>query len=103
MVIATLEKTEILPSYVYFKDVKDLQLIIPKINKKIEPKDGGYAIILQSDVLAKNINLYTEKEGFFSDNYFDMLPGETKTIEFKTQSKTFDINSLKIRSIVDTY
>jgi len=102
-VIATHDVSSILPSYAYFNDVKDLQLLKPTITKKLEKRDKIYAITISSDVLAKNVYLQSEKEGFFSDNFFDLLPGEIKTIEFKTQSKSFDINSLKISSLVDTY
>ena len=66
-------------------------------------KDGGYTITIQTDKLAKNLYLETDKKGFISDNYFDLLPGESKTIEFKTESKSFDINNLKVKTIIDSY
>lgn len=46
----------------------------------------GYQISLQSSNLAKNVYLHTEAAGAFSDNYFDLLPGERKTVLFKTDS-----------------
>jgi beta-mannosidase len=36
--------------------------------------------------LAKNVYLSTEAAGTLSDNYFDLLPGERKTVLFKTGS-----------------
>lgn len=45
---------------------------------------GGYQITLQTGKLAKNVYIQTKEEGFFSDNFFDMLPDERKTVFFKT-------------------
>lgn len=41
-----------------------------------------YEIDLIIDKLAKNVTLFNSKsEGFFTDNYFDMIPGKTYTIK----------------------
>lgn len=33
-------------------------------------------------MLARGVYLTAEQEGIFSDNYFDLLPGEVKTVQF---------------------
>ena len=103
MVVAIKNDATIEPSYAYFNDCKDLQLPKATITKTIKAYEDGFTITIQSDVLAKNIQLETAIEGFFSDNYFDILAGESRTIEFKTKNKTFENNDLKIRSLVDSY
>ena len=103
LIVSALDDKSIYPSIAYFKAIKVLALPNPTITKTLVAKDGGYTITIQTDKLAKNIYLQTDKKGFFSDNYFDLLPGEIKIIEFKTQSKSFDITNLKISSLVDTY
>jgi beta-mannosidase len=46
----------------------------------------GFDITVKTDKLAKNIYLQiADEEGFFSDNYFDLLPGETVSINLKTK------------------
>jgi beta-mannosidase len=35
--------------------------------------------------LAKNVFIQTQANGHFSDNYFDLLPGEKKQVLFKTE------------------
>ena len=47
--------------------------------------NDGYQLTLQSPKLAKNVCLSADAEGWFSDNYFDLLPGERKTVLFKTE------------------
>ena len=103
LLISALDEKSISPSIVYFSAIKNLALPNPTITKSIMAKDGGYTITIQTDKLAKNLYLETDKKGFISDNYFDLLPGESKTIEFKTESKSFDINNLKVKTIIDSY
>ena len=46
----------------------------------VEAVSGGYLILLETDKLAKNIFIGTEAEGFFDNNYFDLLPGTRKAL-----------------------
>jgi beta-mannosidase len=66
--------------------------------------NDGYQIIVESDKLAKNILLSTDAEGFFDDNYFDLLPGERKIVLFKTAGTLDDPKSaFRVKSLADTY
>ncbi|MCU0645118.1 MAG: hypothetical protein MUC94_12760, partial [bacterium] len=89
----------------YFAPVENLDLPAPKIDKSITPIAGGYSIRLTSDQLAKNVYLQIdEADGFFSDNFFDLLPGESVEFEFRCKTKIPDLeNKLKILTIRDTY
>lgn len=89
----------------YFVTVENLNLPAPKIDKAITPITGGYSIRLTSDRLAKNVYLQIDEvDGFFSDNFFDLLPGATVEIEFRCKTKIPDLeNKLKILTIQDTY
>ena len=41
---------------------------------------------LQSKALSREVNLtLMEKNGFFADNYFDLLPSQKKELTFKSQ------------------
>ena len=53
--------------------------------------------MLKSNVLQKNVFLFTNEKGHFSDNFFDLLPNETKVLEFKTESKS--LNNLDIKTL----
>jgi len=88
----------------YFVPPKDLELPVPVINKKVTPIPGGYNIKLTCDKLVKNIYLSTSVKGDFSDNYFDMLPGESVDIKFITLKKNAKMGDLIIvKSLIDTY
>ena len=66
----------------YFVKPKDLSLFKPEIKITIEKEDNHFVLVLLSDVLAKNVFVDCHAEGKYSDNYFDLIPGEEKTIEF---------------------
>ena len=83
---------------------KDLKLPKPNIQHKIRQEVGGYSVTLQSDVFAKNVYLQLEGEGFFSDNYFDLLPGETVTVFCKTGVPLPGFGKqLKVLTLADEY
>jgi beta-mannosidase len=90
--------------YHYFVPDDELKLIAPNINKKYFRIDDGYVIELTTDYLAKNVYIYTEKDGILSDNYFDIIPGETKKIIYYTKTDIYAIESVfKISSFTDIY
>ncbi len=77
----------------YFTSDKYLKLKKPEIKQKFYKLDEGYAIELTSDYLAKNVYLYTENNGVLSDNFFDIIPGETKKIICNTAYEIVNIES----------
>lgn len=88
----------------YFNPVKDLVLQKPLITKSIQKTTEGYLVTLSSDRLAKNVYLDSNLNGTFSDNFFDLLPGETRTISFNTNNKNSNFEeTLKILTLVDSY
>ncbi len=72
----------------YFLPPKDLALPEVQIKKEITQVDIGYLISLSADKLAKNVYLSVDADGFFSDNYFDLLPGRSRQVVFFTNKKT---------------
>jgi beta-mannosidase len=88
----------------YLTPVRKLSLPNVNIKMQVQAVNDGFNLILESDKLAKNVLLQTEAEGFFSDNYFDMLPGERRTILFKTK-RIIDTpeKAFSVKSLEDTY
>ena len=83
------------------------EIDFPKANIKLSSTSAkdGYDVTVQSDVVARGVFLSIEGiENFFSDNYFDVLPGEPVTIHVTTSldKATFD-KQLKSESISDAY
>jgi len=71
----------------------------------IEKADNGFNIALRTDKLAKNIYLQIgDEDGFFSDNYFDMLPSDKITINLKTGISEEKLNEvITIRTLDDAF
>jgi beta-mannosidase len=88
----------------YFEPVKDLLLEKPLITKTIKKSSEGYLITLSSNTLAKNVYLTSGLKGSFSENFFDLLPGKSRSIIFATTDKSnaFEGN-LNIMALTDTY
>jgi beta-mannosidase len=72
---------------------------LPKgnIDKKIFKTNKGFSIRLKSKVLQKELFLFTKEKGHFSDNFFDLMPNETKVITFTSESET--LSDLKIKTL----
>ena len=83
-------------SYFYFVKPKYLKLIQLEIQKKITQNNDGFSIELSSETLQKDVFLYTKVKGHFLDNFFNLLPNETVTIQFKTKEK--ELNDLRLKS-----
>ena len=56
---------------------KDYELI-----HKVEKMEEGFIFQLKTDFLVKDVCLKANLKGRFSDNYFDILPGEMKKVLF---------------------
>lgn len=99
------EEKLISSNYLYFTEIKELNLPKAEIKYTITKEDGAFRIELKSDKLAKNVYLTSiNEEGFFSNNYFDLLPGKTIIINYLPENKNFDLNAnLNIISLVDSY
>lgn len=89
----------------YFHPVKELDITKPHITSTIIKHDSTYQISLTTDILAKNVYLsYNDISGFFSDNYFDILAGDTLTVTFLPDKAINTLpKQLKITTIYDSY
>ncbi len=68
----------------YFRAVKDLALPQASVAVKVRDLGDEFAIGLSAGVLVKNLYLSIEDvDGFFSDNYFDLLPRKAEVVHFK--------------------
>ncbi|GHV00840.1 beta-mannosidase [Bacteroidia bacterium] len=73
----------------YFSKIRDAALPEAEPRLDITRKGNDLVIGIHSDKLIKNLYLYAEDvEGFFSDNYMDVLPGESIAVVFTPAEKT---------------
>lgn len=105
MLIATLEKEGSVAgeNVFYFSKTKDLELPMVQITQEIKKETNRWTITLYSEKLARNVFLeFDGLEGHFSDNYFDLLPGQKRELTFLPKGNSTD-PILKIKTIRDTY
>lgn len=95
-------------SLFYLTRPKNLILPQPQIRYFIDGSRAGnkHKITLEALTFAKNIWLRTDTTyGHFSDNFFDMLPGENRVIEYDTRGKNVPDFSKEFRlsTLADYY
>ena len=72
-------------SHNYFVKQSELNFPACNIATKVESCDGGVAVTVSSDNFARAVYLSIEDyNNFFEDNYFDLLPGTSRTVKVKT-------------------
>ena len=84
-------------SYFYLVKPKELALENSTITTTITDTKDGFTIELKSTTLQKDVFLFTDAKGHFSDNFFDLMPNQSLKIEFKTNASTID--DLKIKTL----
>lgn len=88
--------------YTYLNPAKDLFLDVPQIDVVIDATAEGSTIRITTNTLAKNVLLELEFGALqVSDNYFDLLPGQSKVITTKYSKD--QLQSLRVWSLIDAF
>lgn len=85
-----------------FYFVNPSELLLKPASPKIEFSDTGNKtmIFLHSDTLVKNIFIENlDAGGFFSDNFFDLLPGENKSVIFQPDANILPDSKFAIKCL----
>ncbi|MFC7063358.1 beta-mannosidase [Halobacillus seohaensis] len=77
----------------YFISIRDLVLDQPNIMVTEVLESTGSEFIVETDKLAKSVWISSENEGVFTDNYFDLLPGVAKKVQFHSRDTSFSPSS----------
>ncbi len=99
------KKLSVVSNNYFLSRYKDIDFPKASIKTISTPVNDGFYVSVESDVFARGVFLSLEGiDNFFSDNYFDLFPGEPVTIHVKTSldKATFD-RQLKTESISDAY
>jgi beta-mannosidase len=87
---------------IFFREMRDLALPAAKV----EPRwSGANEITLRSPVLARHVALtFGDLDVHASDNYFDLLPGESVTVKLDTKANAEELKkALKITTLTDAF
>lgn len=79
--------------------------VSPKIEATVSGSGPNYQVTLRSTELARNVYVSVgDLDARFSDNYFDLLPGEPVTISINSAASLDQIKqSLKVTSLMDAF
>lgn len=88
-----------------FCSAKYLKLKRPSISmKKSETTDNSFTVELVTNVFVKDAELSINNNASgFSDNYFDLIPGERYVVTYTAPNNAGVMNGFSIHSLVDTY
>ena len=91
----------------FFAPFKDLRLSKPSIGYQVAPAKDGFRVTVKSDKFAKAVYLSAgDDEGTFSDNYFDLIPGKTAVVLYRSRTglSLRDFRErLAVRSMTDAF
>ncbi|MEK3882932.1 glycoside hydrolase family 2 protein [Paenibacillus sp. PL2-23] len=71
----------------YFAPPKNLLLAPSSLKITEVPGSDGSRFLIAADTLAKAVWLQAEEEGRFSDNFFDVIPGQPVEVEFRRREE----------------
>ena len=96
---------EIATKNFFFVKPKHLNLQKPAIEFSAVKIPGGFQLTFTSNKLAKSVFLSTEDgKGFFTKNFFDLIPDIPVKLNYKTKDKNFfPKRDIKIYSLYDSY
>ena len=75
---------------IFLNSFKDLKLPKSDIIYDVEIQNDYFVVDIKSEKFAKNVFVSSKLESNFSDNYFDLMPKEVKTIKIK------NVNNLSV-------
>ena len=94
---------EIARSVCYFAPTKELKLPDATVRCKVKRSEGRCTVTLYSSSLAKDVFIEIPVQGArFSDNFFDLLPGEKRTVTIESPKIRGD-EEITVRHIRETY
>jgi beta-mannosidase len=91
---------------VFFNAMHNLELpSSPKIESTLNKLDGNYTLLLRAQVLARNVQVsFGDLDVQMSDNYVDLLPGETIELTARSASTLDELKAaMKITSLMDAF
>jgi beta-mannosidase len=88
----------------YLVKPKDIDFVKADVKYKVMPVDGGFSVEVSSKNYAPKVFLSVENGGNFSDNYFNLIPGMTKTVTYKTTLPKKDFQKqLKVKYLKEAF
>ena len=89
----------------YFVPTKQVHLPAARIETTVTGANGSYNLHLSSPMLARSVYVsFGKYDAKYSDNYFDLLPGESVDIRVSSGANLDELRqSMKIVSLADAF
>ncbi|MDG5798883.1 glycoside hydrolase family 2 protein [Marinilabiliaceae bacterium ANBcel2] len=102
---ASVDNYDLSDIYHYFSLPKEMALQPVNYDIDVVKSTQGYRVTLSSDYLSRHTRLNIDGySGWWSDNYFDLIPGDKKVIVFETEETITDFEEkLTVISLVDAF
>jgi beta-mannosidase len=90
---------------IYLAPTVEIHLPPAPLKSELTKTSDGYKVRVTSPVLARDVYInFGELDADVSDNYFDLLPGQTTEVTIKTQAAEDALrNAMKVISLVDSF
>ena len=88
--------------------LKELEIFNPEVEYKtiVNQKEHKIDLIITCKKFAKGVHLSSNSKENFSDNFFDLDPGQLKKVSIYLNEKENSeeiLNSVKVKSLVDGF
>lgn len=82
----------------YSRHPKAVKLHKPRYKTAVSVKKGVLYVTLNAENMLRDVMLQTSPhvDGHFEDNYFDMKPGQQKTVKFIPYDRSVDISGIEV-------
>jgi beta-mannosidase len=89
----------------FFSNMKDVPLVKAEIKTSLEKSPSGYRLRVESQQLARDVYVsFGNVDARLSDNYFDLLPGESLELEMKSSASLEELQqAMKAMSLSDAF
>jgi beta-mannosidase len=89
----------------FFAPTKKVKLTAVRLNPQLSGGNGVYQLKLQASGLARDVYIATPGiDSEAADNYFDLLPGEERTVELRSAAALAELQkSLTVISLADAF
>ena len=90
---------------IYLQPTKQVHLPVAPVAAEVMPEGDGYRVHLSANMLARSVCIsFGALDVDFSDNYFDLLPGEPVDIRITSAAGLGELRkNLAIRSLADAF
>lgn len=101
----TVDGKKVSTNLIYFVPVPQVHLPADRLTSDITSSNGRYNLHISSAVLARDVHIsFGDTDAKVSDNYFDLVPGESRDIQISSKASLSDLKkNMQIMTLADAF